>query len=208
MVLFKIATYRVHAHNCFCFSTYPFIPKLVLSRHNSVATLLWLLDFWTGFSFVNPALHILNIWTCSPSYLIYIRKTPNLVGCIGALKEALRLKANTMRVSAGSITPSSHNLNITTKTIFKVRGRTTFFEALQRRVKKACTQHLFQLKDENLDITMENRAIIVCSRFLHLFPHCFTSIKIHFTPFWRYGQMHCGYFGFNFHLTLEYPEFL
>ena len=40
----------------------------------------------------------------------YIRKTPKVVFCGGALKEALRLRARTVRVSIGSITPSSHNL--------------------------------------------------------------------------------------------------
>lgn len=148
--IFKIVTYRTHAHNCFCLGAYPFIPKLVLSKQNSVATLLSLLDFWTGFSFVNPAVHVLNILTFSSSYLIYIRKTPNLVGCIGALNEALRLKANTMRVSAGSITPSSHSLNITTKTIFRIRGRAIFFDALQRRVKKAWTHPSLSLQMRNL----------------------------------------------------------
>lgn len=40
----------------------------------------------------------------------YILNTPNCVCCWGALREALRLSPSTVRVSAGSITPSSHNL--------------------------------------------------------------------------------------------------
>ncbi len=40
---------------------------------------------------------------------IYILKIPNLVEGIGALSAALRLSAKTSRVSAGSITPSSHS---------------------------------------------------------------------------------------------------
>ena len=42
----------------------------------------------------------------------YIRKTPNVVFLIGALRAALILSPSTDRVSAGSITPSSHNLEI------------------------------------------------------------------------------------------------
>ena len=40
----------------------------------------------------------------------YIRKTPNCVFCNGAFSVALRLSPKTFLVSAGSITPSSHNL--------------------------------------------------------------------------------------------------
>ena len=40
----------------------------------------------------------------------YILNTPNLVSSIGALSAALKLRPRTVRVSAGSITPSSHNL--------------------------------------------------------------------------------------------------
>ena len=41
----------------------------------------------------------------------HIRKTPKRVGCGGALSAALRLRPNIRRVSAGSITPSSHILS-------------------------------------------------------------------------------------------------
>lgn len=41
----------------------------------------------------------------------HILKTPNFVSVTGALSEALRLRPRTSRVSAGSITPSSHNLS-------------------------------------------------------------------------------------------------
>lgn len=40
---------------------------------------------------------------------VYILKIPNFVDGIGALSAALRLSARTLRVSAGSITPSSHS---------------------------------------------------------------------------------------------------
>ena len=40
-----------------------------------------------------------------------MRKTPNLVCRIGALNVTLRLRPNIRRVSAGSITPSSHILS-------------------------------------------------------------------------------------------------
>ena len=40
----------------------------------------------------------------------HMRKTPKLVSGMGALRAALRLMASTLLVSAGSITPSSHNL--------------------------------------------------------------------------------------------------
>lgn len=40
----------------------------------------------------------------------YILNTPKCVCCWGALRDALRLSPSTVRVSAGSITPSSHNL--------------------------------------------------------------------------------------------------
>lgn len=43
-------------------------------------------------------------------YTYYIRKSPNLVSRIGALRLADKLKPSTIRVSAGSITPSSHSL--------------------------------------------------------------------------------------------------
>ena len=39
----------------------------------------------------------------------YIRNTPNFVSGIGAFSAALRPSASTRRVSAGSITPSSHS---------------------------------------------------------------------------------------------------
>lgn len=41
----------------------------------------------------------------------YIRKTPNFVGRGEEFSAALRLRPNTRRVSAGSITPSSHTLS-------------------------------------------------------------------------------------------------
>ena len=41
--------------------------------------------------------------------MIYIRNTPKRVSSIGALSAAEIPSPNTMRVSAGSITPSSHN---------------------------------------------------------------------------------------------------
>jgi len=40
----------------------------------------------------------------------YIRNTPNWVESIGAFSDALKLSPRTRRVSAGSMTPSSHNL--------------------------------------------------------------------------------------------------
>ena len=40
----------------------------------------------------------------------HIRKTPNPVFSMGAFSAALRLRPRVMRVSRGSITPSSHNL--------------------------------------------------------------------------------------------------
>lgn len=40
----------------------------------------------------------------------YIRNTPKRVFCMGALSAALRLRPRTMRVSAGSMIPSSHSL--------------------------------------------------------------------------------------------------
>lgn len=40
----------------------------------------------------------------------YIRNTPKRVFCMGALNAALRLRPRTMRVSAGSMIPSSHSL--------------------------------------------------------------------------------------------------
>ena len=40
----------------------------------------------------------------------YILNTPNLVSSTGALSEALKLRPTILRVSAGSMTPSSHNL--------------------------------------------------------------------------------------------------
>ena len=46
----------------------------------------------------------------------YILNTPNFGSSIGAFRAALKLRPRTVRVSAGSITPSSHNLN-KTKTI-------------------------------------------------------------------------------------------
>lgn len=44
----------------------------------------------------------------------HILNTPNRVCCLGAFSAALRLRPKTVRVSTGSITPSSHNLQITT----------------------------------------------------------------------------------------------
>jgi len=41
----------------------------------------------------------------------HIRNTPNFVGRGRALSAALILRPNTRRVSAGSITPSSHSLS-------------------------------------------------------------------------------------------------
>lgn len=43
----------------------------------------------------------------------HILKIPKLVSGIGALAAALRLRDKTFLVSAGSITPSSHNLSKT-----------------------------------------------------------------------------------------------
>ena len=40
-----------------------------------------------------------------------MRKTPNVVGGIGALKEVARDSPRTLRVSAGSMIPSSHSLH-------------------------------------------------------------------------------------------------
>lgn len=40
----------------------------------------------------------------------HILNTPNLGSPIGAFKAALKLSPRTVRVSTGSITPSSHNL--------------------------------------------------------------------------------------------------
>lgn len=42
----------------------------------------------------------------------YILKMPKLVSGIGAFKEALKLRPKTVRVCAGSIMPSSHNLAV------------------------------------------------------------------------------------------------
>ena len=39
---------------------------------------------------------------------VYMRKTPNLVFSIGLLSAALRLSPSTIRVSSGSMIPSSH----------------------------------------------------------------------------------------------------
>ena len=39
----------------------------------------------------------------------YIRNTPNFISGIGASRLAARASASTVRVCAGSITPSSHN---------------------------------------------------------------------------------------------------
>ena len=50
---------------------------------------------------------------------VYILNTPNVVSGTGLFKEALRLRANTFLVSAGSITPSSHNLKKKTKSALK-----------------------------------------------------------------------------------------
>ena len=41
---------------------------------------------------------------------LHILNIPNFVSGMGALSEALRLSPSTRLVSAGSITPSSHNL--------------------------------------------------------------------------------------------------
>ena len=43
---------------------------------------------------------------------LHILKIPNFVSGTGALSDALRLSPRTRLVSAGSITPSSHNLRI------------------------------------------------------------------------------------------------
>src|SRR2546425_10824714 len=50
------------------------------------------------------ALHIKRLHTSCPQ----MRNTPNFVSGIGALKLALSARASTRRVSAGSMTPSSH----------------------------------------------------------------------------------------------------
>src|SRR6185437_5621533 len=42
-------------------------------------------------------------------YVPHIRNTPKRVGSIGALRQADRLNESTRRVSAGAMTPSSHN---------------------------------------------------------------------------------------------------
>ncbi len=47
------------------------------------------------------------VW--KPAAIAYIRNTPNFVGSIGALAAAARPSPSTMRVWAGSITPSSHS---------------------------------------------------------------------------------------------------
>src|SRR5690606_19562883 len=44
---------------------------------------------------------------CCSAHVRHIRKTPNFVGWIGALCAMLRPSASTMRVSAGSMMPSS-----------------------------------------------------------------------------------------------------
>lgn len=44
------------------------------------------------------------------SCLSYILNTPNFGSSIGAFRAALKLSPKTVRVSAGSMTPSSHNL--------------------------------------------------------------------------------------------------
>ncbi len=57
--------------------------------------------------------HIENINDCvlhEWSYCDYILNTPNLGSPIGAFSAALKLSPSTARVSAGSMTPSSHNL--------------------------------------------------------------------------------------------------
>ena len=47
----------------------------------------------------------------------YILNTPNFGSSMGAFRAALKLRPRTARVSAGSITPSSHNLNKTLCTL-------------------------------------------------------------------------------------------
>lgn len=47
---------------------------------------------------------------CFCQQIFYILKIPNLLSEIGAFREADNAKARTARVSSGSITPSSHNL--------------------------------------------------------------------------------------------------
>ncbi len=58
-------------------------------------------------AYITIDLSIYKLASCSQKY--YIRKMPNLVGGMGALRAALKLRAKTFRVSAGSITPSSHS---------------------------------------------------------------------------------------------------
>ena len=53
--------------------------------------------------------------TCSGKS--YILKTPNLVGLTGALRAALSPSPSTIRVSLGSIMPSSHSLEKTKSVI-------------------------------------------------------------------------------------------
>ena len=48
------------------------------------------------------------MWQCAELHILNI---PNLVSGMGALSDALRLRPRTRLVSAGSITPSSHNLH-------------------------------------------------------------------------------------------------
>jgi hypothetical protein len=50
-----------------------------------------------------------NLCVLRVSVVSYIRKTPKRVGSIGALRLAEIASASTIRVSAGSIMPSSHS---------------------------------------------------------------------------------------------------
>ena len=73
------------------------MPKLsqsMLTSMNTAAT-CGVMNSVNTFNGNNPS-HILN--------------TPNEVFCLSAFNEALRESPRTLRVSAGSMTPSSHNL--------------------------------------------------------------------------------------------------
>ena len=56
---------------------------------------------------------MINIIRCMwQSANLHILNIPNFVSGTGALSDALRLSPRTRLVSAGSITPSSHNLQV------------------------------------------------------------------------------------------------
>ena len=63
--------------------------------------------------FINEIIVLINLircmWQCAKLHILNI---PNFVSGMGALSDALRLSPSTRLVSAGSITPSSHNLQI------------------------------------------------------------------------------------------------